>query len=88
MLNIGSGNFVDGYFGGRYSSNGYSGGYSSYGNASNNRVASSANLNRVSRDLSQGYGQDIDIMSENFDEGNTTQALKLYRELFERKSCK
>ena len=83
MLNVGGSNYIDGYFGDRYSSSAYSGGYSSYGNTKNTRVASSANLNRVSKDLSEGYGSDIDVMSDNFNEGNTTQALKLYQELFE-----
>ena len=50
---------------------------------SGNKVASSGNLKRVSSDLSSGYSQDIEDISNCFEEGNTAEALRLYKELFE-----
>ena len=72
-LNTGS------YFGSGYSGTNPYCAKSSYGN----RVASSTNLTRVSRDLAQGYSEDIDIMNDCFEEGNVKEALRMYKELFE-----
>lgn len=75
MINAG---LATGLTTGSYYGSGYNN-YSSYGN----RTASGANIKRISRDLSQGYGQNIDIMYDYFQEGNTNEALKMYKELFD-----
>ncbi len=66
------------YFGGGYS-NTNTGATSAY----NNRVASSTNLNRVSRDIAQGYNQDMQIIALYMQQGNVQQALTLYDSLFD-----
>ncbi len=62
------------YYGGGYTTGGYS-----YGN----RVASSTNLNRVSRDITSGYSSDLEIINSYFKQGKTDKALRLYESLFD-----
>ena len=62
------------YFGSGYTSTGYS-----YGN----RVASSTNLNRVSRDIAQGYNQNMQVIDLYLKQGNINQALAAYDSLFD-----
>ncbi|MBR2069171.1 MAG: hypothetical protein IJ877_05350 [Candidatus Gastranaerophilales bacterium] len=66
---------------GSYYGSGYSGytGYSSY----NNRVASSTNLNRVSRDIAQGYNQNMQVIDLYLKQGNINQAMAAYDSLFD-----
>ena len=52
--------------------------YNSY-----NRVASSANLSRISRDIAQGYNQDIEVINLYLQQGNVDEALALYQDLFD-----
>ena len=66
-LNTGS------YFGSGYSSVGTSG----------NRVASSMNLQRVSRDIAQGYNSDLEIVNLYLQQGDTDKALALYQSLID-----
>ena len=75
-----NGDYVNTYFGDRYSSSGSSG---SYGYSGTNHVASSANLNRVSRDIAQGYNQNMQIIDLYMQQGNVNQALKMYDSLFD-----
>ena len=63
---------------GSYYGSGYSN-YSSYGN----RVASSTNINRVSRDVAQGYSQDMEVIQAYIQRGDVNQALALYDSLFD-----
>lgn len=75
--------------------NGYETFSSSYGSSSmgsgntnatsvtGNRVASSTNLTRVSKDIAQGYNQDIEVISLYLQQGNVDEALSLYKELFD-----
>ena len=63
-LNTGS------YFGSGYSSVG------TYG-TSGNRVASSTNLQRVSRDIAQGYNSDLEVINLYLQQGDTDKALAL-----------
>ena len=67
-LNTGS------YFGNGYSSVG------AYG-TSGNRVASSMNLQRVSRDIAQGYNSDLEVINLYLQQGDTSKALALYESL-------
>ena len=60
----------------RYTGN-TSNGYGTY------RVASNANLNRISTDNSAKYGDTMSDMQYYFETGRSDQALKLYQELFE-----
>ena len=69
---------------GNYFGNGYN--YSTSAtnsNAANSKVASSVNLNRVARDIAQGYNQDIEVVNLYLQQGNLTQALLQYDELIE-----
>lgn len=67
-LNTGS------YFGSGYSSVG------TYGSGSN-RVASSVNYQRISRDVAQGYNSDIEVINLYLQRGDTDKALALYNSL-------
>ena len=69
-LNTGS------YFGSGYSSVG------TYG-TSGNRVASSTNLQRVSRDIAQGYNSDLEVINLYLQQGDTDKALALYESLID-----
>ena len=71
-LNTGS------YYGGGYTSSA-SGSYAGNGY----RVASSSNINRVSRDIAQGYSQSIEVIDLYLQQGNVNQALALYDSLFD-----
>ena len=62
---------------GSYYGSGYSGGFSG------NRVASSTNINRVSRDIASGYSQDLELIQTYLKEGKTEQAFDMYNGLFE-----
>ena len=53
------------------------------GSSSTNKVASSTNLTRVSRDIAQGYNQNIEVINLYLQQGNVDQALALYQELFD-----
>ena len=69
---------------GNYFGNGYN--YSTgttNSNSPNSKVASSVNLTRVSRDIAQGYNQDIEVVNLYLQQGNLTQALIQYDELIE-----
>ena len=67
------------YFGGGYTGATQRTGASAY----NNRVASSTNLNRISRDLAQGYMQNMSIIDLYLKQGNINQALASYDSLLE-----
>ena len=66
---------------GSYFGNGYTSGYSS--SYSGNRVASSSNLNRISKDIASGYSQDLELIQEYIQQGNIDQAFSLYDDLLD-----
>ena len=77
MFNLGAATLNTGsYFGSGYSS---VGGYSATGN----RVASSMNLQRVSRDIAQGYNSDLEVINLYLQQGDTSKALALYESLMD-----
>ncbi len=53
---------------------GYNGGFG-------NRVASSTQINRVSRDIAAGYNNDLTIVNEYLQKGETDKALELYENI-------
>ncbi len=63
----------------------YGSGYSSVGgySATGNRVASSMNLQRVARDIAQGYNADIEVIALYLQQGDTSKALSLYESLID-----
>ena len=69
QLNTGS------YWGnGKAAIGGYNGGFG-------NRVASSTQINRVSRDIAAGYNNDLTIVNEYLQKGETDKALELYENI-------
>ena len=67
------------YFGGGYTGATQKTGSTGY----NNRVASSTNLNRIARDLSEGYYQALSTIDLYFKKGDVNKALASYDSLFE-----
>lgn len=64
----------------------YNGGYTSVGSANANsrtRNASSVNISRVSKDLSAGYSQNIDIIQKYLQNGDIAQAMQVYEQMSE-----
>ena len=63
----------------------YGSGYTAVGGSysGRTRVASSTNLNRVSRDIASGYSSDFEIINTYFKQGKTDKALAMYDSLFD-----
>lgn len=62
----------------------YNGGYTSVnGSSARTRNASSVNISRVSRDLSAGYSQNIDIIQKYLQNGDIAQAMQIYEQMSE-----
>ena len=72
-----------GYYGGTFFGGGSASSNGRTSNVYGSNVASSANLTRVSRDITQGYNQNIEIINKYLEQGNIDQAFKLYNSLFE-----